>query len=249
MPARGDDGRSPRNVAGMAHISFVVTDPGRWGQGLATIGLTAVLSQARRRGYARCQLWVFEQNLPARHLYELAGFVRSPRAPRVHDNGDEPMLHYLKELGAPPAFARAAVRVLCLDSSGRVLLMHWRDPVDGHQLWEPPGGGVEADETPLDTARREWAEETGLPEPDVVGEPTTVARDEFWSGQRVVVDETFFLARLATAGTPEPWGFTDVETATFLGFAWVGRAELARLEVDGDPIEPDLVPVLERLNA
>ena len=57
---------------------------------------------------------------------------------------------------------RPAVRVICLDADGRVLLMHWRDPHDGSRLWEPPGGGIDPGETPLQAARRELAEETGL---------------------------------------------------------------------------------------
>ena len=41
---------------------------------------------------------------------------------------------------------RPAARVICLDAADRVLLMHWRDPSDGHLLWEPPGGGIEPGE-------------------------------------------------------------------------------------------------------
>ncbi|WP_435612247.1 NUDIX domain-containing protein [Streptomyces sp. bgisy159] len=57
---------------------------------------------------------------------------------------------------------RPAARVICLDAANRLLLLHWRDPFDGTWLWEPPGGGIESGETPLVTARRERAEETGL---------------------------------------------------------------------------------------
>jgi 8-oxo-dGTP pyrophosphatase MutT (NUDIX family)/GNAT superfamily N-acetyltransferase len=247
MPARGDDGRSSRNVAGLAHISSVVTDPARWGEGLAGSSLTGVMSQARRRGFARCQLWVMEQNPRARRLYERAGFELSGRRPRRHDHG-ETMVHYVRELSAAPV-SRPAARVLCLDGDGRLLLMHWKDPVDGHQLWEPPGGGVEPGEEPLDTVRREWTEETGLPLPDLVGEPTTVARDVFWAGGRLIADEEFFLARVPAAVPPTPAAFTPSEIASFLGYAWVPPAQLSALELDDDPIEPDLVPVLERLHA
>jgi 8-oxo-dGTP pyrophosphatase MutT (NUDIX family) len=247
MPARGDDGRSSRNVAGLAHISSVVTDPSRWGQGLAASSLTAVMSQARRRGYARCQLWVMERNARARRLYERAGFELSARRPRAHDHG-ETMVHYVRELSAPHV-SRPAARVLCFDGTGRLLLMHWKDPVDGHRLWEPPGGGVEPGEEPLDTVRREWVEETGLPLPELVGEPTTVARDVFWAGGRLIADEEFFLARIPAAAAPEPAAFTESELASFLGYAWVPRTELSAPEIDGDPVEPDLVPVLERLRA
>jgi 8-oxo-dGTP pyrophosphatase MutT (NUDIX family)/GNAT superfamily N-acetyltransferase len=247
MPARADDGRSSRNVAGLAHISSVVTDPAHWGEGLAVSSVAAVMSQARRRGFARCQLWVFEQNPKARRLYERAGFELSGRSPRVHEHG-ETMLHYVRELPAPPV-SRPAARLLCFDGSERLLLMHWRDPVDGHRLWEPPGGGVEPGEDPIDAVRREWVEETGQPVPELLGEPTLVARDVFWAGGRLVGDETFFLARVPAAVAPAPAAFTESEIASYLGYAWVPRAELAALQIAGDPVEPDLVPVLERLHA
>ena len=183
------------------------------------------MSQARRHGFARCQLWVVEHNVQARRLYERTGFERSGRGPLVHDRG-ETMLHYIRELPAPPPISRSAARLLCFDGSDRLLLMHWKDPVDGYQLWEPPGGGAEPGEHPLDTVRREWAEETGQPMPELVGEPTSVGRDVFWAGGRLVGDETFFLARTPAAVAPRPVGFTDSEIASYLGYSWVPRAQL-----------------------
>ncbi len=44
------------------------------------------------------------------------------------------------------------------DNEGRVLLCHRRD----YDLWNLPGGGVEADESPWDALVREIKEETGL---------------------------------------------------------------------------------------
>jgi hypothetical protein len=55
---------------------------------------------------------------------------------------------------------RPAVRIICVDAGGRVLMLQWRDPLSSALLWEPPGGGIEPGETPFDTARRELAEET-----------------------------------------------------------------------------------------
>ncbi len=247
LPARADDGRSEHNIAGLAHISTVATDPGRWGERLAAVSLRGVMSQARRRGFARCQLWTFTASTSARRLYEREGFVLSARV-RVREPG-ESMVHYLRELPAPAAISRAAARIVCLNDEDRVLLMHWRDPFDGFQLWEPPGGGIEAGERPFEAVCREWAEETGLPLPQLDREPTSVARDEFWDGGRLVGEETYFLGRLSGPGDLSPAGFTEGESQTYLGHAWVRRSELARAEVAGDPVTPDLLPVLDRLGA
>lgn len=58
--------------------------------------------------------------------------------------------------------SRTAARVVLLDDADRVLLLSGTDPQVGSRWWITPGGGVEADETLPDAARRELAEETGL---------------------------------------------------------------------------------------
>jgi 8-oxo-dGTP pyrophosphatase MutT (NUDIX family) len=60
-----------------------------------------------------------------------------------------------------PAGARPASRVLVLDASGRLLLLHAQESVD-HRWWVAPGGGLEPGESFEDAARREVFEETGL---------------------------------------------------------------------------------------
>jgi 8-oxo-dGTP pyrophosphatase MutT (NUDIX family) len=90
---------------------------------------------------------------------------------------------------------RPAARVLCVDAGHRVLLLHWRDPFDGSWLWEPPGGGIEAGETPLAAARRELVEETWL-DPAAVGDRSiAVHRDLWWNGTHYRGPEDFFAAR------------------------------------------------------
>jgi len=51
--------------------------------------------------------------------------------------------------------ARETVRIVCLDAQYRLLLLRWRDPHSGQFLWEPPGGGIEPGESPIEAARRE----------------------------------------------------------------------------------------------
>jgi len=68
----------------------------------------------------------------------------------VDDDGKEIVLH-------PPAVAIAAV-----DTEGYVTLTRQPRPAVGRPVLELPAGLVEAEETPLETARRELREETGL---------------------------------------------------------------------------------------
>ncbi len=243
MPALADDARSGDNVPGLAHISSVATDPARWGKGLGGRVLQAVQLQAIRRGYARAQLWTHTTNVGARRLYEREGFVASGRE-RPDDRG-EGIVHFLRDLPALRTRSRPAARLLCVDADERVLLLNFLDPADGSYLWEPPGGGIEAGESPLDAVRREWGEETGFPVPALSPESTYVGRDLVWRGDRWVTDEYLFLGRLDGVGTPNPTDVADQEMDAYLGCAWIPWRELGQL---GDPVIPDLLAVLRRLD-
>lgn len=243
MPARGDDGRSEHNVPGLAHISWVMTEPARWGEGLGGRVVRAVMSHAIRRGFARAQLWTHTTNVGAQCVYEREGFWRSGRE-RLDDHGQQ-LVHYLRDLPILATRSRPAARLLCVDGDERVLLLQFRDPHDGHLLWEPPGGGIEPGESAYEAVVREWAEETGFPLPDVAPESTYVARDLVWRGERWVVDEQFFLGRMSGVGTPIPADAADQEMDAYLGSAWVPWRQLDDLP---DPLIPDLLPVLRRLD-
>ncbi|MEO3811904.1 NUDIX domain-containing protein [Sphaerisporangium sp. B11E5] len=140
---------------------------------------------------------------------------------------------------------RPAARVVCVDALGRVLLMRWRDTVSGEVFWEPPGGGIDAGETPLAAARRELTEETGLPGEAVLDTWIPVPRDFHWLGVHYVKVEPFYLARFAAVPEAAPVVLTAEESETCLGSAWLSSAEIAALP---DPVKPpDVVEIAAEL--
>jgi len=60
---------------------------------------------------------------------------------------------------------RQAARAAVIDPRGRILLVRFEFPTGSR--WALPGGGIEADETPVEALHRELAEEVGLVDADV----------------------------------------------------------------------------------
>jgi 8-oxo-dGTP pyrophosphatase MutT (NUDIX family) len=142
------------------------------------------------------------------------------------------------------AYDRPAVRIVCVDGQGRVLLVGWHDHIAEVTVWEPPGGGVEDGEAPIETARRELYEETGLPGAAVTDHWVPVERTFTWLGTPFGKTEPFFLARFAGVPDVRPAGFTATEAETYRGHRWAHPDELAGV----DRLEPpDLPEVLRRL--
>jgi 8-oxo-dGTP pyrophosphatase MutT (NUDIX family) len=86
--------------------------------------------------------------------------VANPPTPEVHSDPD-------------PGPTAAGLLVYAADT-GRVLMLQRAisedDPASG--TWEAPGGGANPEEEPLETAKREWMEETGhiIPKGELVGQ-------------------------------------------------------------------------------
>lgn len=141
---------------------------------------------------------------------------------------------------------RPAVRIICLDADGRVLLMCWRDPHDGALIWEPPGGGIEDGESPYQTARRELAEETGLDPDSIVDSPLPVPRDTTWKGRRFVGTEAFYLARYPQVRPAlGREGLMVDEQENLTAHRWLHLSELSTL--DGRLEPPELAAVVTEL--
>lgn len=165
-------------------------------------------------------------------------------AATLKDTIDEWLARDLVTMSAP-VVERTAVRVLCLDPQDRVLLMHWRDPVTGGYLWEPPGGGVEPGESHAEAATREVAEETGMVGVDVGTVSVPVRRDYMWHGYWYRSAEEFFVARVPADQVVAEPALTESEVATLAGTRWWTWPELL---ASTERIEPaDFVPVLRRL--
>ena len=133
-------------------------------------------------------------------------------------------------------FANLAAGVLALDDRDRVLLVgQHRYALDDYS-WEIPEGGVPEGETPLDGARRELLEETGLD----AAEWRELARVHLSNS---VSDElaVLFLATGLTEGVATPDGTEELE------LRWVPFPETHEMTLDGLITDAMSVIAIERL--
>ncbi len=124
--------------------------------------------------------------------------------------------------------ARRAARVLLVDGTDRLLLMRGFDPrTPEYRYWFTVGGGRDADETSVQAAVRELAEETGLrlDAAELVG-PVYQEVTEFpFNGAWYRQEQDFFLARVDTWQV-DTAGFEAIERASVDGHRWWSAAEL-----------------------
>jgi 8-oxo-dGTP pyrophosphatase MutT (NUDIX family) len=142
--------------------------------------------------------------------------------------------------------ARLGGRVLLVDDSGHVLLIHERLE-DGSTHWLTPGGGVEDGEQPREAAERETREETGV-QISIAGDAEPVLmtrRDWSWAGVDYDQVDHFFLVRVPDGTPVRPWRLTDVEQQNWLDLDWWSVEDLAR--TDAAIVPPDLATVLARV--
>lgn len=149
---------------------------------------------------------------------------------------------------------RRAARVVLLDDSDRVLLLHAADPFDPAkgEWWELPGGGIEGGEPSEVAAARELYEETGVAGVDM-GPCVWQHRARFtFAGYRFDQQEHIHVARSRDAvavGAAEleyrPPGLEALEAMAFRGARWWPVDELARhVGAGGRVIPPWLVDQL-----
>ncbi|SDI71804.1 ADP-ribose pyrophosphatase YjhB, NUDIX family [Actinokineospora alba] len=151
----------------------------------------------------------------------------------------------MSEVEDPWQPGRSAVRVVCVDGQGRVLLLKWRGPEADY--WEPPGGGVDPGESPEAGARREFHEETGLPGSAVTDTVVEVRRDFAWFGKPAPRVELFYLARVEEAQAAAPVTLSAWEVGKYVESQWFTVADLADVDAHVEP--PDLPEILRTLTS
>ena len=133
-------------------------------------------------------------------------------------------------------FVNRAIGVVVMDELDRVLLVgQYRYALDTYS-WEIPEGGGGPDESPLEAARREVAEETGYR----AREWRELGRAELSNS---VTDElaVYFLATDLVSGTPAPDGTEELRTR------WVPFAEAVAMTLDGRITDALSMLALQRL--
>ena len=133
-------------------------------------------------------------------------------------------------------FANIAVGVVALDADDRVVLVgQHRYTLDAYS-WEIPEGGVPPPESPLDGARRELREETGVEATDW----NEIARLDLSNS---ITDEraVLYLATGLTHGEAEP------EPSEALEIRWVPFAEALAMTLDGRITDVISVAAIQRV--
>jgi ADP-ribose pyrophosphatase len=133
-------------------------------------------------------------------------------------------------------FANLAAGVLVLDDADRVLLVGQHRYALDAWSWEIPEGGVPAGETPLEGARRELIEETGVEAADW-RELATVHLSNSVSDELAIL----FFATGLTHGIAAPDGTEALEVR------WLPFEEVLAMALDGRITDAMTVVAVERL--
>ncbi len=133
-------------------------------------------------------------------------------------------------LESPPPgvtpIVRASARVVLIDARDRILLFCMDDErIAAQRLWVTPGGGIQPGETPVEAARRELWEETGVqaePGHCVWVRSVTVPLGQHWVESR----ERFYVVRVAAADVVED-NWEPQERAVIVEHRWWSLPEIA----------------------
>jgi 8-oxo-dGTP pyrophosphatase MutT (NUDIX family) len=136
---------------------------------------------------------------------------------------------------------RLCARVLPVNATGEVLLLHGWDPAaPGSPYWFSVGGGVDAGESLADAAVRETREELGLAiEPGALVE---IGREDVafdWGEWHLVQDQTYFAVRTDIAADDVHFrGLEPLEVGSIDEARWW---DVDALEADGGAVSETLL--------
>ena len=168
---------------------------------------------------------------------------------RLEDNflitadGPEKLCRVPGRLPMTETLRREAARVAVIDMDRRLLLLHTWDPGrSGSDVWELPGGGLRDGEIPVDGARRELYEETGIRAGEFGPRLGVVETDFEFDGRRYRQRETIFSLWVEREDCAPAALEPGVERAAHLGHEWVPIDDLRRRRLRLHPRQlPDLL--------
>lgn len=180
--------------------------------------------------FSAMTLWSLDSNRAALEFYEGRGF-QADGATRDVERAGSILPH--SRLRRPLTVRsdvrrRPSIRVVPRAPDGSILLMEHRNPRLVHpSIWLAPGGMPESGESPEQTVRREFLEETGrrLIEPlELIWK-----RRHIWTDGDEPVEsvESFYLAEVPRF-EPTTHGFTPTELEVVAQFKWWRPAELEK---------------------